>query len=402
MKDQSEIAFNFRFSQIADSDFTVACEINPFEGANPTPLLVRSTSFVYPSSVGRRTITLAAGETVDFACPGGRLVLEGVSTTLQVATASCVSGVRFVVNNARYLWRQIQCSVNPVTTARLTGNSCESNGREAEIGFAVTTSRFVRTIQICFNQATQSPIYTYYDLIPAITQQVRGTPRPSWTQGTGIFTLTNVNNLFTQATQRVTINALLGLPTGSFNVIQNNNNYFLSRGHLTARSDFFYAAQQNSTFQFLNALPQWQTFNGFNWDQAETDVQDYAESNNVNLQVWTGGFGVTTLPHATTGRETELYLHVSGTQRSLPVPEIFWKVVYNPISQRGVALIGVNNPYKTAAQINRFCDDRSDLLPWLNWQRNNQMRGISWACTVTAFRRIVNTFPDIEIRRLLF
>ncbi|KAH1027405.1 hypothetical protein HUJ05_000919 [Dendroctonus ponderosae] len=179
------------------------------------------------------------------------------------------------------------CSVNPVTTARLTGNSCESNGREAEIGFAVTTSRFVRTIQICFNQATQSPIYTYYDLIPAITQQVRGTPRPSWTQGTGIFTLTNVNNLFTQATQRVTINALLGLPTGSFNVIQNNNNYFLSRGHLTATSDFFYAAQQNSTFQFLNALPQWQTFNGFNWDQAETDVQDYAESNNVNLQVWT-------------------------------------------------------------------------------------------------------------------
>ncbi|KAH1020245.1 hypothetical protein HUJ04_009948 [Dendroctonus ponderosae] len=98
----------------------------------------------------------------------------------------------------------------------------------------------------------------------------------------------------------------------------------------------------------------------------------------------------------------EFLILENGTQRSLPVPEIFWKVVYNPISQRSVALIGVNNPYKTAAQINRFCDDRSDLLPWLNWQRNNQMRGISWACTVTAFRRIVNTFPDIEIRRLLF
>lgn len=79
----------------------VACEINPFEGATPAPLLIRSTSFVYPSSAGRRTITFAAGETVDFACPGGRLILEGVTTTLQVATASCVSGVRFVVNNAR-------------------------------------------------------------------------------------------------------------------------------------------------------------------------------------------------------------------------------------------------------------------------------------------------------------
>jgi len=86
----------------------------------------------------------------------------------------------------------------------------------------------------------------------------------------------------------VTINNLLGLPEGSFQYVQNNNNYFLSRGHLTARSDFFYAAQQNSTFHFSNALPQWQTFNGFNWDQAETDLQDYAEANNVHLQVWTG------------------------------------------------------------------------------------------------------------------
>lgn len=115
-----------------------------------------------------------------------------------------------------------------------------------------------------------------------------------------------------------------------------------------------------------------------------------------------GGYGVTTLPHATTGVETELYLLASGTQRAFPVPEIYWKVVYNPITQRGVALIGVNNPYKTSAQIDRFCDDRSDLLPWLTWQKDNQARGISWACTVTAFRRIVKNFPEITIKGLLF
>lgn len=74
----------------------------------------------------------------------------------------------------RYLWWQIQCSVNPESTARYTGGSCEAGGREAEVGFAITSSRFARTLLVCLDVANQSPIYTYYDLIPAINQQVRG------------------------------------------------------------------------------------------------------------------------------------------------------------------------------------------------------------------------------------
>lgn len=79
----------------------VACEINPFNGATPTPLIINGVNFVYPAVAGETTLKFAEGETVDFACPGGRLVLEGVTTTLQVATASCVTGARFTVNNAR-------------------------------------------------------------------------------------------------------------------------------------------------------------------------------------------------------------------------------------------------------------------------------------------------------------
>lgn len=377
------------------------CEISPF-GTLPTPLLIRSNAFVHPQSAGQTTLTFAAGETIDLACPGGNIVTEGTTTTLQVATATCVSGTRFIVNNARFLWRQITCTVNPVSTTRFTGNACLSVGREVETGFVIANNRFVRTILTCFDQSTQSTLNTYFEMVPTINQQIRGTPRPSWTQGTGIYTLTNVNNLYTVATQRRTVNALLGLDAASTTYIQSNNNYFLSRGHLVARSDFFYAAGQNSTFQFVNALPQWQTFNAFNWDVAETNVQDYAETNNVNLQVWTGGYGIMTLPHATTGVETPIYLSVNGNQRALPVPEFYWKVVYNPVSRRGVALIGSNNPYRTSAQITRFCDDRSDLLPWLTWRKDDQARGISWACTVTAFRRIVTTFPELTINGLLF
>ncbi|XP_066248966.1 uncharacterized protein [Euwallacea similis] len=379
----------------------VACEIDPFSGGSPTPLIIRGEEFVYPTASGESTLKFSEGETVDFACPGGRLVLDGATTTLDVATASCVTGARFTINNAKYLWWQVQCSTNPVSSGRFTGNGCEVGRSEVELGFEISSTRFARTMLVCFDKDTETAIYSYYDLIPAIRQQVTGVSRPSFTQGTDIFTLSNVNNLYTTSTQRVTINGLLGLPSNDYTYIQNNNNYFLSRGHLTARSDFFYAAQQNSTFHFANVLPQWQTFNGFNWDQTETDLQDYASTNNVHLQVWTGGWGVTTLPHAITGEDTELYLYVNGGDKALPVPDLYWKVAYNPVSRNGVVLIGVNNPYKDASDIDKFCDDKSDLLSWLKWRKDDQARGISWACTVTDFRRIVPNFPELDISGLL-
>ncbi|KAF7285415.1 hypothetical protein GWI33_010664 [Rhynchophorus ferrugineus] len=399
------IVFRLGTAAVVPGNNTVAdvnavdCEIVPF-GTLPTPLLVSGTQFVYPLGT-ESTIKLAAGETIDFACPGGRLVTEGTQTTLQVATGTCVTGTRFIVNNARYLFHQLTCTVDPVSTIRYTGNSCELNGREIEIGFSITSSRFVRTMQVCFDQSTQSTIYSYFDMIPAINNQIRSTPRPSWLDGTGIYTISNVNSYYVRGTQRRNINSLLGLSATDTKYIQNNN-YFLSRGHLTARSDYFYAALQNSTFYFVNALPQWQTFNGFNWDQAETDVQNYAEANNVNLRIWTGGYGIATLPHETTGNAVPLYLYVSGSTKAIPVPLLFWKVIYNPVTQRGVALIGVNNPYASLAEIDQFCDDVSDRLTWLNWRKDDQSRGYSWACTVTAFRRIVKSIPELTIRGLLF
>ncbi|XP_060525297.1 uncharacterized protein LOC132701433 [Cylas formicarius] len=376
------------------------CEITPF-GSQPTPLILRNDQFLYPANAEDSTIKFASGETVTFACPGGRLVTSGTQTTNVVATATCVSGVRFTINGARWLWHQLTCNTNPVSTSRFTGASCEAGGRVAEIGFDLSGGRFVRTITVCFNTTSQAALYTYYDLHPAINNQIKGVPRPDWRQTSGTFTIPNVNTYYVRGTQRATINSLLGLSATSTKYIQDNN-FFLSRGHLVARSDFFYAAQQNSTFDFLNALPQWQSFNGFNWDQAESDVQDYAANNNVRLQVWTGGFGVTALPHETNGRQIPLYLYTVNNNRALPVPDLFWKVVYNPVSRRGVALIGVNNPYISRANVNEFCDDRSDLLTWLNWKKNDQSRGFSFACTVTAFRRIVTFLPNIDINGLFY
>ncbi|KAL1505975.1 hypothetical protein ABEB36_005416 [Hypothenemus hampei] len=377
------------------------CSFDPFSGGSPAPLLLQETSFLYPSGAGIRNIVLNAKESVDFACPGGTLVLANTKSSSSVVTATCVSGTTFTINSQSYTWSQIQCSANPTSTVQLTGNSCEADGSEIEIGYSVATNRFIRTILICFNTTNESPLYTYYDLIPAIDQQITGTPRPSFSQGSGIFSMSSVNTYYTQAKQAVTVNELLGLPSDSTTYVNSKTNYFLARGHFTARADFFYASQQNSTFFYQNCNPQWQTFNGFNWEKVETDVRDYAANNNVHLQVYTGPYGVTTLPHETTGVAVPLYLYNSGNTKALPVPEIYWKVVYNPSNHLGVVLIGVNNPYKNATEIDKFCTDVSSSLSWLTWEKDNQARGFSWACEVADFRKTVNHFPEFKVTGLL-
>lgn len=33
----------------------------------------------------------------------------------------------------------------------------------------------------------------------------------------------------------------------------------------------------------------------------------------------------------------------------MPAPRMYWKIIYDPITQAGIAFIGLNNPYQSAA-----------------------------------------------------
>lgn len=62
----------------------------------------------------------------------------------------------------------------------------------------------------------------------------------------------------------------------------------MSRGHLVAYSDFVFNTQQQATMVFVNANPQWQTFNGQNWNYLEQDVRAFVGRVNQDLIVYTG------------------------------------------------------------------------------------------------------------------
>lgn len=252
-------------------------------------------------------------------------------------------------------------------------------------------SRFLLHMLICYDDANQNTLYSWFNLTKTIGGYQSGFPRPSFIQG-NFYSASGVNTLYTRATQRVTINNLLGLNESDTTYIHATNNYYLARGHLTAKADYVFGAAHRLTFWFVNVAPQWQTFNGGNWNYLEQDVRNYASNNALDLVVYTGTYGVATLPHAKTGKAVGLYLYAdSNNNKGLPVPAVYWKFVYEPITKAGIVLIGVNNPYQESK--NELCTDVSSKLNWLTWYSDSQSNGYSYACTVAEFKPLVSFFP---------
>ncbi|XP_030758961.1 uncharacterized protein LOC115884504 [Sitophilus oryzae] len=370
------------------------CRISPYGNLSPIVVLHNQNEFLYPE-FHDLDLRFPPGTSVDFLCPGGEIII-GSNTYTDISMATCIVGSLFEIHSQHVDFNDITCSRIPDKNARYTGLDCENNGKEIEIGFE-TSNNFLRTVLVCFDQSTQLALHTRVNITRAINKRVTSTPRPSFIQGRSLYSITSVNSYYTRVNQRTTINNQLGLPAESTQYI-NTNTYYLARGHMTARSDNFYPSEQNSTFFFVNAAPQWQIFNAGNWYKVEISVRDYAEANDVDLIQWTGVYGVLTLPDSR-GHPTELYIYDVNGVKNLPVPEIFWKVVYDPISLRGIAIIGLNNPYAKSYTV--FCDDVSDQIDWIHVAWDSVPEGLIYACEIEDFKKTVSYVPSFPVSGLL-
>ncbi|XP_022903824.2 uncharacterized protein [Onthophagus taurus] len=369
---------------------------------DPQPLVIKPNggvgqeAFYQPTSGDK--IVLNDGDVVEVACPNNNLVIDGVSGN-RVDEAIC-NGGKFDIDGQTVYFSDITCKSNPYHVAKKIEDATCTNGKTPfEIGFEVDENRFLKIIDICFDEDLQTTLYSRFDLPRSIGGYQSGFPRPGW--NAEHFTAPNVDNLYTRNTQRTTINALLGLPSSSYKYIAQSSDYFMSRGHLTAKADFVYGAHQRGTFYFLNAAPQWQTFNGRNWNSLEQDVRGYAADEQKDLVVYTGTHGVATLPHEETGEEIELYLYVNGDVKQIPVPQLYWKVVYEPSTKSAIAFVGVNNPYVEDLTDQIICNDICDGINWLSWDQHDSQDGYSYCCSVDELKETVKNLPDLDVQGLL-
>lgn len=87
----------------------------------------------------------------------------------------------------------------------------------------------------------------------------------------------------------------------------------------------------------------------------------------------------------------------------MPVPRMFWKVLYNPATHAGIAFVGLNNPYQAEATIaaDIRCTDICGQITWLSWTQKDIKKGYSYCCEVNDFRKAFPELPAFTVTSVL-
>ncbi|XP_012258516.2 uncharacterized protein LOC105687437 [Athalia rosae] len=380
------------------------CSVSINEDLNePQPLVLVAKNL----GVGYRwpvdttgTLKFAANEEFRLVCSGnGNYLMDVGDNKIQDIAAYCVSDKTFLVNSVEYEFADLVCKKTVPSVVRKTGKTCLNSYTQLEIGFDLGKD-FLGTMDVCRDQNTFVTYYVKVNLPKSIGGFQSGYPRPSWSQS-DFWGPYAIGDLYYRPVQKSTMSLILKSEDLGQTYISSTTNYYFARGHLAPKADFVYGSAQRSTFWYINAAPQWQTFNAGNWMFLESDVRKYASSSQLDLEIFTGVHGIATLPDEKSIRR-ELYFYATGKERALPIPKFFWKIVYDPISRKGTAFVGVNDVYVTELTDDRFiCEDVSGKIPWLSWQPASIRKGISYACAIDDLRKVVPTLPKLDVAGIL-
>lgn len=109
------------------------------------------------------------------------------------------------------------------------------------------------------DESKSDTLYSIYHLVGTIDKLQVGR-RPGGFQDAGFYKGLHPapSALYTKKMQLSAFAKLLKSDELATKYIHMNNDFFLSRGHLTANSDFLYNSQQRATFYYVNVAPQWQ------------------------------------------------------------------------------------------------------------------------------------------------
>jgi hypothetical protein len=82
----------------------------------------------------------------------------------------------------------------------------------------------------------------------------------------------------------------------------------------------------------------------------------------------------------------------------------YWKVLYDPASQLGVALIGVNNPHLAAdnVQAHKVCPEIPDhpLIQELA-DPDDIYSGVTYACSIPDAKQVIADMPELNVMGVL-
>uniref|UniRef100_A0A6M2DWU0 Putative alkaline nuclease n=1 Tax=Xenopsylla cheopis TaxID=163159 RepID=A0A6M2DWU0_XENCH len=398
-----------------DDKASSGCSV-PITGGlgNPQPLFVvpGTDKFLEPKD-SSGNLRLEYNQEVELVCAGNQFNTLSMpwfwwlsrDTYSDIITATCIEGSTFELPWGKANISTARCVSNPFHEAQRTGRKCgRDDGRSEiyEIGFELSTGRVLKLFDLCHDSDMAETLYSHHKMTAANAGYQHSVPRPNFIQDHFDFP---VDNAYKRKSQKEMIAQILNSTKLANELVHDTNDYFMARGHLAAKVDFIYGSQQRGTFYFLNTAPQWQTFNGGNWEHIESSVRDFVGARGIEVDLYTGTDGVLTFPNEK-GVQKEIYLNFDeNANPRLPVPKIYYKIIYQPKTKLGVVLIGVNNPYASLDEIRKdyiYCSDIISKLDWLDFDSKDLKRGYTYACDLNEFFKAVPNAPQLDVEGLLY
>ncbi|XP_052870231.1 uncharacterized protein LOC128275682 [Anopheles cruzii] len=373
------------------------------QNGTPEPLiLVPGTErYWYPVNE-TRWIEFPEGAAVELVCQNG----FNLFPTRNSITLECLYGENFQFLGQLIAFRVLSCTSYWLSSSRVTQERCFQDSVIVQVGFDLGANRWVNVFEVCHDEKLYHTHFVRHKMSRFNGGYQSGNPRPGWYQGNHYLDV-NINNLYTVNKQRETIGEILGSTARADELVQNTDNgIYMARGHIAARVDFVYGTEQNATFWFLNAAPQWQNFNAINWERVESSVRNFVGQRHINLTVYSGTHGVLSLADGN-GDYREIMLDFNpteGTQR-VPAPKLYYKILHDESANAGIAIVGVNNvhiPLEVVLRDYVVCEDIGDQVDWIDWERKNLTIGYSYACEVNEFNAAIGRpHPQLNVAKLL-
>ena len=334
------------------------CKV-PFNGTiRNEPLILKDQDYLMPNNA--KSIIIEDNALV--ICPGAKFFDDENHMDVKCSRSGLIRGN----NDHPVNVEDLDCSRSIQESIQASNQVCgpESKGQVVEVGWEIPAlSRFKSQFSVCHNRALEHTYYTEHVIRGShISNRLNDKYRPRFKEGRGFYTKDSANDLYSA---RIRIMREEG---GLQNIY--------SRGHLTPNADFVLNEMQDATFYYFNAIPQWSSINGGNWNALEQSIRNLASKLNQDVQVQTGPWGL------------DGYLG----NNTIPIPRYVWKLVV--ADSKAIAFVITNFVQDdNESEIEDLCpDDQDDLCEetlWIFPHRTEAQRGRMYCCTYQSIQKSI-------------
>lgn len=304
-----------------------------------------------------------------------------------------------------YSWLTIVCKKPVISKLFYKLETCASGeGTVIDVRYDFACGRFkanksrrsyATIYTICFNEKTMNPYYTR-NKIRSCRKNLDLELHETFITETAIhlpLTIKQIHTVYSKSYQKATISAQLGINKSFEQYIYDDDRHYLVPSFLTSPRDFSHPALIKTTYRYFNVAPLWKGL--ANWQEIENEVYDYSFRHLDVLTTYTGIYE--RQPFST---DVQLFLYNEDGKQFLPIPELFWKILYLPYHKSAVVFVLINNPYTVSPK--KICTDVSNFTGWLSFRHKEiPDYGYAYTCSFEDFKSVVTYAPDILANKLL-